>query len=172
VVGISLSCAPGSWAGDLVESFLYRAPLSKSIQWTQNGADIAGATSSTLHAAGAGNYRCRETASNRAGSASQVSGVVAFFKIGGAKLNRKKGTAKLSVDLPADGVLAVSGKGIAPKRTSAAGRLKIAIKPLGKKRAKLNSTGAVAVKAKLTFTPAGGPPVSQTTTVNLKLTAP
>jgi hypothetical protein len=100
-----------------------------------------------------------------------VSGVAAFFKVGGAKLNRRKGTAKLTVELPPDGVLAVSGKGIAPRGTSAAGKRRIAIRPTGKKRAKLHSSGAVAVKAKLTFTPAGGPAVTQTAAINLKLNA-
>jgi hypothetical protein len=171
VVGISLSCAPGSWAGDLVEAFLYRTPLSTSIQWTQNGADIGGATSSILHASDAGNYRCRETAINRAGSTSQVSGVIAFFKVGGTKLNRRKGSAKLAVELPPDGVLAVSGKGIAPKRSSAAGKRNITIRSTGKKRAKLRSSGAVSVKAKLTFTPAGGAAVSQIAPITLKLAA-
>ena len=118
----------------------------------------------------AGNYRCRETATNRAGSALQVSGVVAFFTVGGTKLNRRKGTASLTVDLPPDGVLAVTGKGIAPKRTSASGRQKIAIRAVGRKRAKLRRTGKLSVKANLTFTPNGGAAVSQTAPMNLKLT--
>ena len=153
VVAAEIRCAAGRWAGDLVEAFLYRAPLSTSIQWTRNGADLPGATSSAFSAREAGNYRCRETATNRAGSALQVSGVVAFFTVGGTKLNRKKGTASLTVDLPPDGVLAVTGKGIAPKRTSASGRQKIAIRAVGRKRAKLRRTGKLSVKANLTFRP-------------------
>jgi len=172
VVGATLRCTPGQWAGDLVESFLYRAPLSTSVQWTLNGTDVPGGTSALLSTKAPGNFRCRETATNRAGSASQTSAVVAFFKVGGAKLDRRRGTAKLAVELPPDGVLSVSGKGIAPKRTSAAGQQKIAIRATGKKKSRLEATGLATVKAKLTFTPTGGPAVSQVIPVTLKVTAP
>jgi DNA-binding beta-propeller fold protein YncE len=172
VTAMRLSCAAGAWAGDLVEAFLYRAPLSTSIQWTQNGADVAGANAAEYLTTAAGNYRCRETATNRAGAASQTSAVVAFFRVGGTKLNRHKGTARLAVDLPPDGLLAVTGKGIAPKRTSASGRRRIAIRATGKKKGRLEETGRVSVRAKLTFTPSGGPAVSQVTPVTLKLRGP
>jgi DNA-binding beta-propeller fold protein YncE len=71
--GSTLSCSQGAWAGDLLGAFLYRAPHTYSYQWTFNGADIAGATSSTYPAPAGGSYACRVTASNEAGSNSQTS---------------------------------------------------------------------------------------------------
>jgi DNA-binding beta-propeller fold protein YncE len=169
IVGVNLRCASGQWAGDLVEAFLYRAPLSTSVRWTKNGAEVPGAISPILSTSEAGNYRCRETATNRAGSAFQVSGVAAFFKVGGTKLNRRRGTAKVTVELPPDGVLAVTGKGIVSYRTRASGKQEIAIRTLTLKRAKLRRTGSLNVKALLTFTPNGGAAVSQTVPIGLKL---
>jgi hypothetical protein len=72
-VGSVLSCSQGAWASDLLGAFLYRAPRSFAYQWTFNGADITGATSSTYTAPAAGSYACRVTASNQAGSTSQTS---------------------------------------------------------------------------------------------------
>ena len=71
--GSVLSCSTGSWARDLLGSFLYRTPQSFAYQWTLNGTDIAGATSSSYSAFVPGQYACRVTASNHAGSATQAS---------------------------------------------------------------------------------------------------
>jgi hypothetical protein len=75
-----LSCSTGSWAPDLLGSFLYRVPQSFAYQWTLNGSDIAGATSSSYSAFVPGKYGCRVTASNHAGSATQSS---AAFTVNG-----------------------------------------------------------------------------------------
>jgi hypothetical protein len=69
----ALSCSTGTWLGDAPESFLWRAPLSLAYQWSLNGTDIAGATGSAHTARTPGDYRCRETALNAAGSESQTS---------------------------------------------------------------------------------------------------
>jgi hypothetical protein len=71
--GSVLSCSPGSWAADLLGSFLYRAPRSVAYQWTLNGTDIAGASTNSYTAFAAGDYRCTVTASNQAGSTAQTS---------------------------------------------------------------------------------------------------
>jgi len=71
-IGSTLSCSPGSWAPDLIESFLYRAVQTFATQWSLDGTDIAGATESTHVATETGDYRCRVTASNAAGSTSQT----------------------------------------------------------------------------------------------------
>jgi hypothetical protein len=73
LVGATLSCSPGTWAPDLTASFDYRAPLSFAYGWTQNGAQIAGATSNSITAASPGNFNCQVTALNRAGSTTQSS---------------------------------------------------------------------------------------------------
>ena len=72
-VGQQLSCGQGSWASDLEESLLYRAPQSFAYQWQEDGADISGATQSTYTPTEIGDYSCRVTASNRGGSDSQTS---------------------------------------------------------------------------------------------------
>jgi len=71
--GGALSCSPGSWAPDLVESFLYAAPSSFAYQWSRDGADLPGATGPALVAPTAGAYACRVTAVNVAGTAVQTS---------------------------------------------------------------------------------------------------
>ena len=71
-----LSCSPGTWAPDLLGSFLYRAPQSFTYQWIQNGTDLTGPpdpTKSHYTPTSAGSYSCRVTATNRAGSATQTS---------------------------------------------------------------------------------------------------
>jgi DNA-binding beta-propeller fold protein YncE len=74
-VGSVLSCSQGSWAPDLLGSFVYRAPRSLAFQWSVDGANITGATANSVTAPGAGAYRCTVTASNAAGNAVQVSAV-------------------------------------------------------------------------------------------------
>jgi len=71
--GTQMSCSQGSWGSDLLGAFLYRAPRSFAYQWTLNGADIAGATSSSFTASSPGSYGCSVTATNAAGSATQTS---------------------------------------------------------------------------------------------------
>jgi hypothetical protein len=73
VPGAVLRCSKGAWAPDILASHLYRAPQRFAFQWTRNGAALAGATSSSLPADAPGDYACRVTATNAAGSASQTS---------------------------------------------------------------------------------------------------
>jgi DNA-binding beta-propeller fold protein YncE len=71
--GSVLACSRGSWARDLLGSWLYRAPRSFTYSWTRNRARIAGARGNSYRASARGNYRCKVTASNLAGSSSQTS---------------------------------------------------------------------------------------------------
>jgi hypothetical protein len=72
--GSVLSCSEGTWAPDALESLLYDAPHSFSFQWSQDGADIPGATEDSLTAESTDTtYRCRVTATNFAGSTSVTS---------------------------------------------------------------------------------------------------
>jgi hypothetical protein len=68
-----LTCSPGSWAPDLLGSWLYRVPQRVSYSWTRDGADIPGASGRTYSASQGGDYRCRVIASNPAGSSAQTS---------------------------------------------------------------------------------------------------
>jgi len=89
------------------------------------------------------------------------------FSLGKAKLNKKKGTATLTVNVPNPGELTGSGKDV--KVASAAviskavtpGKVKLTIRAKGKKKGTLNETGKVKVKPKITYTPTGGSPSTQ-----------
>lgn len=159
-VGLALSCARGSWAPDLVEARLYRAPVSTQIQWTRDGAPVPGATSELLQARQVGAYGCRETAVNAAGAETRSSALETFFTVGKAKRNRRKGTARLAVSLPPGGVLRLRGAGIVPQAV-ASGGASVLIKASGKKRRKLRRKGVVSVTARLVFELPGAAPSAQ-----------
>jgi hypothetical protein len=98
------------------------------------------------------------------------------FTLGKAKLNKKKGTATLTVDVPNPGELTGSGKGVKvagaagaviSKRVSA-GKVKLTIKAKGKKQKTLNETGKVKVTPKVTYTPTSGDPSTRSIKVKLK----
>ncbi|HEY1355577.1 MAG TPA: YncE family protein, partial [Solirubrobacterales bacterium] len=113
LIGSSLSCSGGSFAPDLIEAHLYRAPTTivdvltrdggpvRSLSVVDHGADIA-AQREEFVADAVGNYRCQAVGTNIAGSASQTSAPVAIFQTGRLKRNLRKGTAKLAVELPAE----------------------------------------------------------------------
>ena len=73
-VGSELTCQNGTWAPDLLASFLFRAPASFAYQWQLNGSPII-ATGPTFTPNLAGDYTCTVTATNQAGSTSQTSSV-------------------------------------------------------------------------------------------------
>ena len=70
-----LTCDEGTWAGDMPEAQLYRAPHSFSYQWTKDGQPIPGATRSDIgvEGTGGGDYACQVTATNAGGSTTQTS---------------------------------------------------------------------------------------------------
>jgi hypothetical protein len=178
--GAKLHCNPAAWAGDLFASLLYRAPERVSVRWAKDGKRIHGAKSRSITAHSLGDFRCVETAHNPAGSASQRSKVLAVFEIGRAELNESNGTAKLPVTVPGPGTLRLSGKGIVKQsrgraQISSARRHRprtrtfdLLIKPKGKIRKRLNSSGRAKVKVKVIDTPKGGGHDSRTKTVILK----
>ena len=90
-VGEELSCSQGSWAPDLLGAFLFRAPRSFVNQWLLGGSEIVGATASTFTPTEPGDYTCRVTASNHAGSASQTS--AAFVVVAGLSIVKTAGPA-------------------------------------------------------------------------------
>jgi hypothetical protein len=74
-LGATMACATVAWEPDLVESFLYRAPRSVAYAWTLDGRPVPGADAPTLVATGPGEYACRATATNGAGSTDAAAGV-------------------------------------------------------------------------------------------------
>ena len=101
------------------------------------------------------------------------------FSFGKLKRNKKKGTAKLTVNVPGPGTLTLAGKGVvgqrpahrrgaaAAKTVSAAGHVKLLIKAKGNAKKKLKKKGKAKVKIKVTFTPTGGDPNAQSKTIKL-----
>lgn len=72
--GSGLTCNV-TWAADIPGSFLFRAPRTTGYQWTENGGNIAGATANTVTATTAGDYACRASATNVAGTTTATSAV-------------------------------------------------------------------------------------------------
>ena len=97
----TLTCSQGKWAGDRPEALLYDAPQSFSFGWTDNGAAIAGATSSTLAVSAGGNYACAVTAHNQAGTTSQSSAPVVVaptVQVGGVATSGRTATLTLTCE--------------------------------------------------------------------------
>ena len=94
------------------------------------------------------------------------------FKLGKAKLNKRRGTAKLKVKIPGPGdlVLARSKKvKRATKRVRAAGKTNLKVRPRGKTKKKLAKKGKAKVRVKVTYTPDGGEPKTKRKRIKLKL---
>jgi hypothetical protein len=102
--------------------------------------------------------------------------ITTTFTVNAIGRNKKKGTATLTVTVPFAGELTGAGKGI--KVTNAAvssttvvapGSVRLLIKARGrKKKKKLNSTGEVGVKPKITYAPTGGEPATKSVKLKLK----
>jgi hypothetical protein len=93
------------------------------------------------------------------------------FTIGKAKLNTKKGTAKLPVDVPGAGSVALQGKDLRPGSRSAtgAGELTLKVKAKGALRDKLEERGKAKASLQVTFAPTGGDANTRSKRVKLKL---
>jgi hypothetical protein len=97
------------------------------------------------------------------------------FTFGRITRNKKKGTATISVNLPNAGLLTARGKGVVTaagasisKLVSAPGKATLVIRARGKTQKKLNRTGKVKLKPKVTYTPNGGIASTQSRKVKLK----
>jgi hypothetical protein len=180
--GSPLRCSNGAWSPDLEASLLYREPETFAFKWSRNGKGIHGANTGSLHAHAVGDYRCRVTGTNPAGSATQTSGPTALFKLGKPKLDRSNGTAQLPVRVPDPGKLALAVKGLGKKgsarimrlagptgRKLRAGTVKLLIKPNRKAQRQLRKTGKAKVRVRVKYTPRGGTPTVQARNLKLKL---
>jgi hypothetical protein len=94
------------------------------------------------------------------------------FTVGATKLNRKKGTATVALNLPNPGQLAATGGGAkiagSLSKSVSPGPLDLVVKAKGKKKRKLNSTGKVKLAITITFTPTSGASTAQALKVKLK----
>ncbi|HEY1355240.1 MAG TPA: hypothetical protein VGF09_02910, partial [Solirubrobacterales bacterium] len=174
----TFNCTQGSWAPDLYEGYVYRAPQTVSYQWLRNERPIPGATASSYAATEVGDYACRVTATNGAGPTAldtSALNIQASFRLGGPTINKKKGTAKLPLATSGAGVVALSGKGLkSQKLKSKAGSTaplsgSILVKAKGKALKQLKSKGKAKVKAKLAFTPTNGSALQASKSIALRL---
>jgi hypothetical protein len=102
--------------------------------------------------------------------------ITSTFTVEAIRHNKKKGTATLTVTVEHPGELTGAGKGVkvpnaatSSKTVTAPGSVQLLIKANGKKtKKKLNSTGRVKVKPKITYTPTGGETVTKPVKVKLK----
>ena len=92
------------------------------------------------------------------------------FKLGKLKLNRRKGTATLTVIVPGPGKVTLKGRRV--RRATAiarrAGSVRLLIRAVGAAKRTLARTGTVKLKALVTFAPTGGTALTRPRTVRLK----
>jgi hypothetical protein len=101
------------------------------------------------------------------------------FKLGKVKRNKHRGTAKLPVEVPGPGTLALGGKGLkaqtasghAKSSVASAGTVSLKIKPKGKLKRALLADGSAKASVKVTFTPLAAPghPVGEPRTRRIKV---
>lgn len=174
----TFSCSQGSWAGDLDEAYIYRAPRSFAYRWLRNERPIPGATSSTYAATEVGDYACRVTATNGAGPTAETTSptnIQASFRADRPLIDAKRGVAKLPVATSGSGVLALRGKGLksqalkskAGNPTALSGYLLVRAK--GKALKRLKAKGKVKAAASLEFTPTNGSTLRATKSIALRL---
>ncbi len=175
----TLSCTQGSWAPDVLESFLYRAPHTLSFEWLRNGNPVSNAATSSYPATEVGTYACRVTAANAAGSTSRDSAPVvisAGFKLGEPRIDHRNGTASLPVGVSGAGTLALSGKGVKFRKVTVKERANVLIstlvvKPKGRAKGRLQSERRSKLRVKITYTPTGGAPLRRMKSITLRLAA-
>jgi len=93
------------------------------------------------------------------------------FSIGEPDKNKRKGTATVPVDVPGTGEVELAKTKSVKGATASAGRsgeVSLPVKPIGKARKKLRKKGRANVRIKVTFTPDGGEPNTQTDAVGLR----
>lgn len=98
------------------------------------------------------------------------------FTLGKPVLNKKKGTAKLPVNVPGAGTLKIADVKKSKKRikaktiqATAVGTVKLPVQPTKSARKTLQDKGKLTVKVAVTFTPTGGSAATQTRKLTLKL---
>jgi hypothetical protein len=105
-----------------------------------------------------------------AGSGDQATPSATTFRVAGIRLNRKRGTAAITVEVPGPGTLAIGGAIAQQRRVEAAGNVVLRVLPDRKARRLLARQGSARVKLVLTFVPAAAAPSSRALSLRLKKT--
>jgi hypothetical protein len=102
-------------------------------------------------------------------SSASPSNAIRFGKL---KLNKKNGTATLTITVSSPGSVVLSGAGVKKltKAAKRAGSVALTVRLTGKAEGKLTKTGKAKVKSKVTFTPTGGIAATKMKTLTLKKT--
>lgn len=111
-----------------------------------------------------------ETATGGSDSPAIAGAVVPRFRLVGKPRTRRDGSVVIRVQAPAAGRLAVRGARLrtANRTVGGPGTLSLRVKPSTRGRALLARRGRALVRARLTFTPVGGSPQSQTQAIVLR----
>lgn len=149
-------------------------PLSATTFDFGDGGSAPG--TSTSHAYGApGTYHVTATATDEAGSSATAGADITVlassdFRLGKLKLNRRKGTATLLVEVPGPGGLLLFGKGVKriSKQASAAGSVKLPVRAVGRAAKRLGKRGKAKLKLRVRFSPEDGPAAEQARKAVLK----
>ena len=88
-------------------------------------------------------------------------------------LNKRKGTATITLNIPNAGEVTASGKGASAAGATASkvagpGSAQLIVRSKGKKRRMLNATGRVKLNLAITYAPTGGAPNTQSVGLKLK----
>ncbi|HYG95597.1 MAG TPA: beta-propeller fold lactonase family protein [Solirubrobacterales bacterium] len=91
------------------------------------------------------------------------------FKFGKLKRNTRKGTAKLTILVPAAGKIVLAGKKVKRAQRSAkkAGKVTVNIRPKPQAKKQLAQKGSAKVRVKVTFSPTGGDQLTKSRSVKL-----
>lgn len=90
------------------------------------------------------------------------------FTLGKARLNRRRGTATLAVEVPGPGLVAVDGSVPRQRQADGPGRVTLRIAPRAKSRRILEQRGSVRLRLTVTYVPRGGQPNSRNVSLRLK----
>jgi hypothetical protein len=97
------------------------------------------------------------------------------FSLGGITRDRKRGTATITVTTSNPGVVAIAGKGMKKrpnKNLAVAGAVTFPVAAVGQARHRLGRKGKVVLPVRVTFTPPGGDPSTQSINFKLKRVRP
>jgi hypothetical protein len=177
---------PNGLAGGLVNVFAADIPVkvgdivginSANAATVNNGCSFTVPGNNSLALTGSlpdGGSGTFANSANRRMNISAVLEPTNLVTIGAAVLNKKNGTASLTVNVPNPGQVSLSGTGVTPASAHAAvavsapGPVTLLVSASGKKKKKLKSKGKVSVGPIVTFTPTGGTASTQATSVLLK----
>jgi virginiamycin B lyase len=168
-IGLSLSCTSGG--GTRSFSIASRPahgqisgfnPSAGTLTYTPS-VGFNGSDSFTFKAANVGAGSKVATATISVGKASNL------FTVTKVKKNKHRGTAKVNVEVPGDGLLAISSPKIVLTQTVVENHIgQIRVKPDRKLRRRLDRTGKAKVSVELTYTPTGGDPATRSLSIALR----